>query len=237
MSTTSFTSGDLHHMNFRCCLMLISSSGLICCFFGNQLIDSDVRNRKNTASAASGFLPLMSLYHFVAARTTEWHHPSHAGDITTDSGAPRLCNAVHLDDKVGHWCFKRLISSQTFSFHLNDATLYYRPTRLYGLRCLLLLKNAYKHHLRVRQVCRLCDWLMQQESSSAVKKNQFFISLKSNRNPLHNPADSPETSNNCREGKKKHARPQAFGSTESISGNRKKLLGNTSDSKNHSLRM
>lgn len=92
-------------------------------------------------------------------------------------------------------------------------------------------KNAYKHHLRVHQVCRLCDWLMQQESCSVVRKKTFFISLKSNRNPLHNPADSPETSNNCREGEQKHPRPQAPGSIESIRGSKKKLLGNMFDFK------
>lgn len=32
------------------------------------------------------------------------------------------------------------------------------------------VKNAYKHHLRAGQVCRLCDWLMQQESSSVARK-------------------------------------------------------------------
>lgn len=87
------------------------------------------------------------------------------------------------------------------------------------------VKNAYKHHLRVRQVCRLCDWLMQQESAPVFFfvfffKNGIFISLKSNRNPLHNPADSPETSNNCKE-EKKHGRPQAFSSIHSIRANRK----------------
>lgn len=61
------------------------------------------------------------------------------------------------------------------------------------------VKNAHKHHLRVRHVCGRCDWLMQQER---VVKKTVFISQKSNRNPLHNPADSPETSNNCREGEK-----------------------------------
>lgn len=37
------------------------------------------------------------------------------------------------------------------------------------------IKDAYKHHLRLRQVCGRCDWLMQQEKLfSGLKKNSLL---------------------------------------------------------------
>lgn len=71
------------------------------------------------------------------------------------------------------------------------------------------VKDAYKHHLRLRQVCGRCDWLMQQEKLfSGLEKKQASLFRW---NPTEIPSiiqPTPQRHPTTVERGEKHARPQ-----------------------------